>query len=420
MVTIKPRQSLIPEIPRRAAGGTWLFSIPLILALVVIPSARAQTFTVLHEFTGGTNGAQPPAGVVLDATGKIYGVTQYGGSFNYGTVFEMNAVGKETVLHSFLGSEGLYPAGGLLRDAAGNLYGTTADGGTAEGGGCIHGCGTVFKRDATGKQTVLYAFTGKADGSGPFANLIRDAAGNLYGTTGYGGNPSCFVGLGCGVIFKVDTTGKETVLYTFADKTDGKSPEGVIRDGLGNLYGVTYDGGTHGYGAVFKLDTANKLTILYSFTGGSDSGDPKGPITMDKSGNLYGTTYAAGIGLHGFGVVYKLDTVGNFILLYTFTGGTDGQYPASLVLDSQGNLYGVALGGGTGTGCYYGGCGTVFKLDTAGNFTVLHSFTGGDGQLPISVILAADGNLYGTTLGGGKGTDCSYYHGCGTVFKLTP
>jgi uncharacterized repeat protein (TIGR03803 family) len=119
-------------------------------------------------------------------------------------------------------------------------------------------------------------------------------------------------------------------------------------------------------------------------------------------------------------VVYKLDTAGNFTLLYTFTGGTDGQYPGTLVLDSQGNLYGVALGGGTGTGCYYGGCGTVFKLDTAGNFTVLHSFTGADGQLPISVILAADGNLYGTTLGGGKGTSCSYYHGCGTVFRLTP
>jgi uncharacterized repeat protein (TIGR03803 family) len=414
-----PEQSLIPEIQRRTARKLLLLSIPLILLLIAIPSARGQSFAVLHEFAGGRDGAVP-MGVIRDAAGNLYGTTQIGGSFNYGTVFQMDAAGKETLLHNFLGSEGLYPAGGLMRDAAGNLYGTTADGGAAEGGGCEHGCGTVFKRDTTGKQTVLYAFTGKADGSGPFANLIRDPAGNLYGTTGYGGNPSCFVGLGCGVIFKLDTTGKETVLHAFADRTDGKSPQGVIRDGFGNLYGVTYDGGTAGYGAVFKLDTTGKLTILYSFTGGSDSGDPKGPLIMDKTGNLYGTTYGVGIGLQGFGIVYKLDTAGNFTILYTFNGTTDGQFPDTLVLDSQGNLYGVALGGGTGTGCYYGGCGTIFKIDTADNFTVLHSFALAEGQLPNNLIIDKAGNLYGTTLGGGKGSGCPYYKGCGTMFRLTP
>jgi uncharacterized repeat protein (TIGR03803 family) len=392
-------------------------SILLILSMTAIPSARAQTLTVLHEFTGGRDGAEP-MGVIRGATGNLYGTTQIGGSFNYGTVFRMNAAGKKTILHAFLGSDGLFPAGGLMQDASGNLYGTTADGGAAEGGGCEHGCGTVFKLDKTGKQTILYVFTGKTDGSGPYANLIQDPTGNLYGTAGYGGNPSCFVGLGCGVIFKVDTTDKETVLYSFADKTDGKSPQGVIRDGLGNLYGVTYDGGTLSDGAVFKLDKTGKLTILYSFTGGSDSGDPKGPIIIDKAGNLYGTTYGVFVG--GFGNVYKLDTAGNFRVLYTFNGTTDGQYPGNLVLDAAGNLYGIALGGGTGTGCYYGGCGTIFKIDTGGNFSVVHSFTLAEGQLPNDLIIDKAGNLYGTTLGGGKGSSCSYYKGCGTVFELTP
>jgi len=419
----------IPRMRRRAATGSLqlsilLLSILLIVPLIAVPLARAQTFTVLHEFAGGRDGAWP-MDVIRGVDGNTYGVTQLGGSFDYGTVFEINAAGnKKTILHSFLGSDGLYPVGGLMQDAAGNLYGTTSDGGAAEGGGCEHGCGVVFKRDTSGNQTVLYGFTsGKAEGSQPDAALIEDPTGNLYGTTAYGGNPSCFVGLGCGVIFELETTGKQSVLYTFLDKTDGKSPQGVIRDGLGNLYTVTYDGGTQSDGAVLKLDKAGNLTLLYSFTGGSDSGDPVGPLVIDKSGNLYGSTYGVGIALQGFGLVYKLDAAGNFTILYTFSGTTDGQYPGSLVMDAEGNLYGVALGGGTGTGCYYGGCGTVFKVDTANNFSVLHSFTLADGQLPNHLIIDQAGNLYGTTLGGGKGSGnsgCSYYKGCGTVFELTP
>ncbi|HXM22471.1 MAG TPA: choice-of-anchor tandem repeat GloVer-containing protein [Terriglobales bacterium] len=409
--------SLIPEIRRRAVSNSLLLTILLVLPLIAIPSARAQTFTVVHKFTGGQDGAEPPAPVFRDTTG-IYGVTEYGGSFNYGTVFRMDAAGKETVLHSFLGGEGLWPVGGLIRDAAGNLYGTTLDGGTPEGGACAHGCGTVFQRDKTGKQTVLYAFTGGTDGGQPNAALIRDAAGNLYGTTQFGGDTSCYVGLGCGVVFKLDKAGNETVLYRFTDGTDGKIPEGVVRDAAGNLYGTTYDGGTFFHGAVFKLDKNGKLTVLYSFTGGADSGDPKGPLIRDRSGNLYATTY--GVGSQGYGVVFKLDTGGKLTVLYSFTGGSDGEYPSSLVLDSSGNLYGTALGGGDGTGCYYGGCGTVFKVDSEGKQTVLHSFKGNDGELPIGLIMDGAGNLYGTTLGGGKGSKCSYYHGCGTVFKLTP
>ncbi len=406
------------------AGWQRAASLPaILLALGVVvgamPSAEAQTFTVLHEFTGLRDGAEPTSGVIVGTAGDLFGVTADGGSFDYGTVFELDAAGTETQLHSYLGGEGLEPEGGLILDSAGNLYGTTVNGGTPEGGGCAHGCGTVFERDAAGNQTVLYAFTGKTDGGSPNAALIRDAAGNLYGTTTDGGIRNCYVSYGCGVIFKVNTSNQETVLYRFTDETDGKMPEGLIADAAGNLYGTTYDGGIYGIGCVFELDTAGTLTVLYSFPGGADSSDPVGHPIMDSAGNLYGTTYSA-FDSSGFGIVYKLDTAGSLTVLHNFTSSADGEYPNSLVMDAAGNLYGVTLGGGTGSGCYYGGCGTVFELDTSGHKTVLHNFSGNDGQLPDGLTMDTSGNLYGTTLGGGKGSQCSYYHGCGVVFKLTP
>jgi uncharacterized repeat protein (TIGR03803 family) len=412
-------QSLISGIRRRVASIALLPTIPFVLVvLIAVLSAGAQTFTVLHKFSGGRDGGEPPTGVLKDATGNVYGVTEYGGSFDYGTVFKLDAAGKETVLHSFLGGEGLWPVGGLIEDAAGNLYGTTSNGGTPEGGRCEHGCGTVFKRDKTGKQTALYAFTGGSDGGEPNSTLIRDEAGNLYGTTFGGGSFSgyCEYVFGCGVIFKLSKAGKETVLYTFTDGTDGIFPQGVVRDQAGNFYGTTYDGGTFGKGVVFKLDKDGHLTLLYSFTGGSDSGDPRGVFLRDQSGNLFGTTY--GVGTQGYGVVFQLDTAGKLTVLYSFTGGADGRYPDTLVSDHTGNLYGTTLGGGTGSGCYYGGCGTVFKVDTNGKETVLHSFKGRDGQMPDGLTMDAVGNLYGTAPWGGK-SGCGCY-GCGVVFKLTP
>ena len=417
-------QSLITEITiqikmRQTASYASLFWILLALALIASPLARAQNFTVLHEFTGAGDGSTPTSGVIFDSTGDLYGVTSSGGSFNYGTVFRLDHAGKERQLHSFLGSEGLSPAGGLILDSASNLYGTTIDGGIPEGGGCAHGCGTVFKRDATGNQTKLYAFTGMTDGGAPNAALLRDAAGNLYGTTSNGGVQSCYVSFGCGVIFKLDTANHETVLYRFTDGTDGKMPLGLVADAAGNLYGTTYDGGKFGIGAVFKLDSSGVLTVLYSFTGGTDSDDPAGHLIIDKAGNLYGTTYGA-FNTRGYGIVFELDTAGKLIVLHSFTEAADGEYPNSLVMDAAGNLYGATLGGGTASGCYYGSCGTVFKLDTNLNKTVLHSFSGTDGQLPNGLTMGRDGNLYGTTLGGGKGSQCSYYHGCGVVFKLRP
>jgi uncharacterized repeat protein (TIGR03803 family) len=388
-----------------------------ILFACVVQAAQSQTFTVLYAFKGGGDGQEPNSSVVLDGAGNLYSVTRLGGSFDYGTVFEVSRGGQESVLHSFLGSDGSYPAWGLLRDSSGNLYGTTSYGGAAEGGHCVHGCGTVFKLELSGKETVLYSFSGGTDGSYPESKLLA-GGGNLYGTTAFGGKTSC--PLGCGAVYRLNQAGEEKVLYDFANNTDGDFPVGLVSDGAGNLYGTTYDGGTSGYGAIFELNSAGKLIVVYSFTGGADSGDPAGLI-RDSAGNLYGTTYAVGIGLRGFGTVYKLDTNGQLTTLYTFSGSTDGQYPGGLVLDAKGNLYGAALGGGTGTGCYYGGCGTIFKLDTENNFTVLHNFTGADGELPNGLAIDGAGNLYGTALGGGIDTrKCAYYKGCGTVFKLAP
>jgi uncharacterized repeat protein (TIGR03803 family) len=211
--------------------------------------------TVLYSFTGGTDG-QWPIGIVLEAAGNLYAGQQLGGAYFSGVLYKLDTNGKETVLYSFTGagSDGAAPQAVFIRDAAGNLYGTTAYG---SGAGCLgSGCGTVFKLDTMGKETVLYSFTGGADGANPyFAGLVREGVGNLYGTTSAGGNLKCNAPSGCGTVFKVDTNGKETVLHRFAG-IDGASPYAGLVTNTGSAaryyYGTTYFGGS-GNGVVFKL-----------------------------------------------------------------------------------------------------------------------------------------------------------------------
>jgi uncharacterized repeat protein (TIGR03803 family) len=239
--------------------------------------------------------------LVRDAAGNLYGTTQYGGTNGgFGTVFKLDAAGKLTLLHSFAGTpDGEDPYAGLLRDKLGNLYGTTQYGGT--GGGF----GTVFKLDAAGKLTLLHSFSGTPDGENPLAGLLRDGAGNLYGTTKYGGT-----GGGYGTVFKLSAKGKLILLYSFTGTPDGENPYArLIRDASGNLYGTTFYGGTSGYGTVFKLDTAGKLTILHSFNSAPDGANPLGGLILDKAGNLYGTTSDGGdlsCGFSGCGTVFKI------------------------------------------------------------------------------------------------------------------
>jgi uncharacterized repeat protein (TIGR03803 family) len=370
--------------------------------------------TVLYSFTGGADGGGPTAGVILDSAGNLYGTTYGGGAAGAGVVFKLDPSGHETLLYTFTGgADGGYPYAGVILDLFGNLYGTTNGGGNTTATNCVFdGCGVVFEVDRSGKERVLYAFGGGADGSHPYGGVIQDSAGNLYSTTGYGG------AAGVGVVFKVDPAGHETVLFGFPG-TDGSNPwAGVIQDSARNLYGTTYGGGSAGAGMVYKLDPDGHETVLYNFTGGADGANPYAGVILDAAGNLYGTTSAGGAA--GAGVVFKLDPIGHETVLYSFTGGADGGYPvAGVIRDSAGNLYGTTNGGGSGGTCF-GGCGIVFKLDPSGHETVLHSFTGADGANPFAgVTLDAAGNLYGTTSGGGTGSYCPTCPvGDGTVYKL--
>jgi uncharacterized repeat protein (TIGR03803 family) len=206
-------------------------------------------------------------------------------------------------LYSFTGkADGANPQAGLVRNSAGVLYGVAYSGGDLSTCNGL-GCGVAFKLDRTGVETVLHRFTGKPDGANPKASLIRDSAGNLYGATEYGGDP-CLLLSGCGVVFKLDKAG-ETVLYRFKGTPDAANAiAGLVMDSTGNLYGTTRGGGTSGYGAVFRLNTAGVETVLYSFTQGLDGNRPQAGLIMDSAGNLYGTTVSGGTSMEG--VVFKL------------------------------------------------------------------------------------------------------------------
>jgi len=412
-------------------AGALLLTILLLSVLSAAPSAQAQTFTVLHRFTGKADGEYPEASVILDSKGNLYGTTAGGGSFDYGIAFKVNAQGKETVLHSFWGGDGLEPEAAFIRNRDGTLYSTTNNGGAPKGGGCVHGCGTVFALNPTGQLNVLYTFAGSTDGGQLAAGLIQDRAGTFYGVTVNGGNlTACTFGAarqllslrplheyildGCGVVFKLDKTGKETVLYTFTWPNGAFPAGGLTRDDSGNLYGITGGGGSYGYGVVFKLNPSGTETVLYNFTGGPEQSFPNGTLVRDAAGNLYGVAE----GNSGCGFVFKLDAAGKETVLHSFQGLPDGCAPVGgLLRDQAGNLYGTTVYGGKSCTSSMG-CGTVFRIDARGNETVLYRFpkvsfaTGG-------LIMDRSGNLYGTTAEGGD-LSCGVRYGCGTVFKLTP
>ena len=252
--------------------------------------------------------------------------------------------------------------------------------------------------------SVLHVFDPvTGDASLPEARMTR-SRGNLYGTSGGGG------AFDLGTVFKLNpTTGQVTVLYSFAGGADGEEPRGSLYiDRNHNFYGTTVVGGPSTFGTIFRLDASGQETVLYSFTGGTDGGEPYAGLTADDAGNLYGTTWIGGD--FGMGVVFKMTAAGQFSVMHSFSG-PDGAYafPGPLVLDKEGNLYGTTGLGGTGN------AGVVFKMDGSGNVVVLHNFTGGDdGNNPeAGLIRDSEGNLYGTTYEGGT-------NGLGTVFKLGP
>ena len=387
------------------------FAFALGLATAAIPLSQGQTFSLVHSFTGGSDGGNPLAGFTIDAAGSLYGTTNAGGASGLGTVFKITAKGKEIVLHSFAGgTDGANPQSSLVMDATGDLYGTTNGGGAS-------GVGTVFKISRYNKETTLYSFAGGTDGANPEAALTMDAAGNLYGTTTAGGSS------GKGTVFKLRKgNGKwqEKVLYSFGSSTDGAMPvAGVTLDAAGNLYGTTSAGGSYGYGTVFQLKLSKsgwEENILYNFQMQSDGGVPYGAVVFDKSGNLYGAATEGGDGgQNGGGTVFELThskSSWTFNLLYSLAGwGISGTY-RNLLLDASGNIWATTHCDGANS------AGTVYELASSGgiwNYTSLYVFTGGsDGLYSFSnLVFDNQGNLYGTTNLGGA-------NGYGVVFKITP
>jgi uncharacterized repeat protein (TIGR03803 family) len=328
-----------------------------------------------------------------------------------------------SVLLTFNGANGAGPDGGVLLDDAGNIYGTTVLGGT---GRCPEGCGVVYMLNSAVRQVGVVSFDG-SDGSVPRAGLLRDASGNLFGTTANGGDMSCYPPYGCGTVFKMSRAGKETVLHRFNGTPDGAGPVAVlVEDEEGNLYGTTEVGGLKGGGTVFKIDAVGHETILHNFAGPSGGGDgeyPHAGVIRDAEGNLYGTTY--GGGALSEGTVYQINASGIETVLHSFTGGPDGGRPASaLLIDSSGNLYGTTQYGGNGE-CYGNGCGVLFELspqlDGTWDEAVLYVFCSqpgcSDGAAPVTGPLVRDaaGTLYGATFSGGDDRDCG---GCGVVYRL--
>jgi len=370
--------------------------------------------TSLYSFTGQSDQGYPRAGLIVGSDGNLYGTTAGDGTTlcnpgqpcagTEGTVYKITLGGQETTILDF-------PVTGTcpncsLPDGAGPVAGLVQgkDGcfyGTTENGGSSYYYGTVFKI-TNGTCVNLYNFTGGNDGAYPMCALVQGNDGKLYGTTDYAGANNS------GTVFVITTNGTLTTLYSFTGGSDGSMPmAGLALGSDGNFYGTTYQGGSYSQGTVFKITSGGSLTTLWNFTGGSDGSYPEAAVVQGSDGNLYGTTFSGGSG--GAGVVFKVTTNGNFTALHGFSDAYDGGYPlAAVVQGSDGNIYGTTDGGGINN------YGTVFVITTNNwQFTSLYSFTGTDGYGPIGALIqASDGNFYGTTFEGGA----AY----GTVFRIFP
>lgn len=374
---------------------------------------------VLYSFNG-TSGSSPIAGLIFDAVGDMYGTTDQGGTYGCGTAFELMPTAgggwTEVTLHTFNkdGMDGCGPQGGLTFDAVGNLYGTTTYGGA-------YNYGTVFELTPSGSgnwtEIILHSFNkdGK-DGFSPQAGLTFDDKGNLYGTTGNGG--SYYLG----AVFELTPAGDgnwtEVTVYCFRNDPDGSYPLAGVIFQAGDLYGTTVYGGFYGYGTVFELRPSGNggwtERILRSFNwNGRDGFFPYAGVVFDTAGNLYGVTSNGGA--YGCGAVFELRALaaGGWAdqVLHRFRDSQqDGCAPAASVVFDGGSLYGTTVNGGT-----YG-AGTVFglrrKMSGVWEEGVLHSFgAGGDGQDPNGLTIDAGGDLIGTTSQGGT-------YGAGTAFAV--
>ena len=409
--------------PREVSGKfasfvfTGVLAAPLAFVLAAAVTASAQSYTVLHTFSGGGDGAVPSSGLTPGPAGSFYGTT-FGAQGGSGNVFKLKPAGGGWILNTLYrfrgGSDGAGPLGRVSIATDGTLYGTTNAGGSGYNV-CNNGCGTIFHLTpgvsvpltalSSWNETVLYRFNGDGDGGGPRGDLLFDRAGNLYGTGYYPG----------AVYELMNHTWAQAVLYSPGNYN---ASSGVIADAAGNLYGVLVSGGANGLGAVYELSPSPSgwtPQILYSFTGQLDGSMPEGGLIMDASGNLYGTTAYASGGYNG--TVFELSPVSGGWSFQTLCDlpapgtGVPGGPLEALAMDAGGNLYGTTYYGGSF------GVGTVFELVAANgswSYVLLHDFTSGsDGSFPVSnLVFDGRGNLYGTASLGGNGY--------GVVFEIAP
>jgi hypothetical protein len=454
---------------RKASQTAKQILLALLLCILALPASASWKEKVLYSFQGGTDGAYPAGGVVFDKVGNLYGATSSGGANNCpgiaqcGIVYQLKPPtekGKpwtEIVLYVFKGvnsNDGNTPEGGVILDQAGNVYGTTAYGGSGKCqlfGGRV-GCGTVFElippKDKGGQWTekVLHSFQSGKDGYFPWGDLTFDRSGNLYGATQYGGGyGSCNAPYyqHCGTVFKLGPPtvkgGKWTaeVLYAFKSIKagellgDGAGPNGgLLVDAKGSIYGTTVYGGyqcphdnNQGCGTAFMLSSQQgtwRETLLHRFKGPPDGELPSAGLTFGTGGRLYGTTASGGAHHPDEGAIFRLNnSKGSWSenVLDSFDGSGGADPLASLIVDSDGNLYGTASRGGGSS------AGAVFKLARPlgqGNWTYTVPYSFGrfpDGGTPQSnLIFDKSGNLYSTTLYGGSGSGCDGH--CGAVFEL--
>ncbi len=416
------------SICRNRPGGVALASaLGIVLALAIVSpiQAKAQTYNIIGNFGSNGTGVNPLY-VTLDAAGNVYGTTYYGGTsyLGFGVVFKLTHHGSnwlQSVLYDFSGgNDGGNPYGGVVFGADGSLYGT------ASGGG-LYGEGVIFKLQPPATQcptvscrwteTVVYNFTGAADGAAPQGNIIFDQAGNLYGTTLAGGS-----GGGWGTVYELSPAHGQwslSVLHPFTDGPDGGEPaNGVIFDQVGNLYGTTVSGGSSHDGVVYELTPGTSgwtQTVLHNFAGGPNDGAIGAGLAFDSHGNLFGFTESGGY--QQWGVTFELQPTGgggySYSVIYFFMpqpGGAPG-YITVPILDSAGNVYGSGTSGGSGE------AGEVFELTPSGgswNFITLHAFSGPDGDEPGGdFAFDAQGNLYGCAEYGGRFSE-------GVVWQIAP
>jgi uncharacterized repeat protein (TIGR03803 family) len=411
-------------IPRKIASFSRL-AITLFAVVGFSNQAFAAQLTTLVDFNI-TNGESPQAGLIFDTSGNLYGTTAGGGTASCngvgGTVFQLTSIGALNTLGNLCSISGI--KSGVVSDSAGNLYGTTTSGGS-------YGYGTVFqlKPPAPGQtawtQSTLVEFN-LIDGGQPYASLVRDSAGNLYGTTRISGNSAG----GWGTIFQLKPPAKRIKTWTFNtlvyfNYTNGATPmAGLIFDSAGNLYGTTASGGSaNNAGTVFQLKPPSKKTKVWTLNtlaifDNANGKNPDGSLIFDSIGNLYGTTSIGG--QYGYGTVFQLtppvstssQTPWTLNTLVDFDGTNGANSYGNLVRDSAGNLYGTTYGGGL-----YG-YGTVFQLSPSTSFgwtlNTLVDFDSTNGaNSEAGLIFDSAGNLYGTTSIGGL-------YGYGTVFRVTP